>query len=95
MAKNWQNPQSDELFQLILGLKTLPEARNFFRDLLTEPEIKEFSSRWQAVKLLDKKVPYTEIVKKTGLSSRTVARISYWLNQGMGGYRLMLRRIKK
>ena len=28
-----------------------------------------------------------------GLSPRTIARISRWLNKGMGGYRLMINRL--
>ncbi|MGD0577136.1 MAG: Trp family transcriptional regulator, partial [Candidatus Staskawiczbacteria bacterium] len=48
--------------------------------------------RWQAAQMLDKKISYEKIVKETGLSSRTVARISKWLNKGMGGYKLMLKK---
>jgi uncharacterized protein YerC len=43
--------------------------------------------------MLAKKVSYSEIVEKTGLSSTTVARVSKWLNQGMNGYRLMLQKL--
>ena len=87
---NWDNNNSKELFRAILRLKNGKEAKDFFRDLLTEQEIIEFSLRWKAAKMLDAKVSYTKICKETGLSSRTVARISKWLNKGMGGYKLML-----
>ena len=63
------------------------------RDLLTESEIKEFARRWQAAQMLDRKVPYSTIVKATGLSSTTVARVAQWLNKGQGGYRLLLTRL--
>ncbi len=63
------------------------------RDLLTEQEIIEFGKRWQAAQMLAKKVPYSKIVGKTGLSSTTVARVSKWLNKGMDGYKLMLKRL--
>ena len=33
---------------------------------------------------------YEEIISETGLSSRTVARISKWLNSGMGGYKKVI-----
>lgn len=92
MAK-WDTKQSDELWKTILALRNLDETKRFFRDLLTEAEIIEFAKRWQAAKMLDIEVPYSEIVKKTGLSSTTVARISRWLNRGLGGYRLMLHRL--
>ena len=43
--------------------------------------------------ILEQDIPYSEIEKATGLSSRTVARVAKWLNRGMGGYKLMLKRI--
>ncbi len=94
-SKKWNNSDSDELFTAILQLKDIKETRKFLRDLLTEAEIIEFSKRWQAAKMLDEKIAYTKIEAATGLSSRTVARISQWLKKGMGGYSLMIDRQKK
>ncbi len=94
MAK-WSNSQSDILFEAVLALKNIKEAKKFFRDLLTEEEIVEFSKRWQAAQMLSQKVPYSVIEKKTGLSSTTVARVSRWLNKGKGGYGLILKRLNK
>ncbi|MFA6466844.1 MAG: YerC/YecD family TrpR-related protein [Patescibacteria group bacterium] len=82
-----------KLFDAILALDNQKEAKLFLRDLLTESEITEFSNRWQAAQMLDKNIPYTQIVQKTGLSSTTVARISKWLNNGMSGYKLMLNKL--
>lgn len=87
------NPKTEKLLEAILSLKNLSEAKCFFRDLLTESELDEFGNRWLAVQLLDRQVPYTNIQKKTGLSSTTIARISKWLQGGRGGYRLVLNRI--
>ena len=89
----WCNSNSEALFETILALKNTEEAKCFFRDLLTEQEIIEFGKRWQAVRMLNENVPYVKIQKATGLSSTTIARISKWLNEGMGGYRLMLKRM--
>ena len=86
------SPLSEELYTAILSLKTLDEAQRFFRDLLTEEEIVEFSKRWQVARMLDEGIPYTTIQEKTGLSSTTVARISRWLKKGKEGYRLVLDR---
>lgn len=91
--KQWDNAKTRALMEAIIALKTPAEARRFFRDLLTEDELIEFGRRWEAAQLLDKKVSYTKIVNQTGLSSTTIARVSKWLNQGMGGYKLMLKRI--
>lgn len=83
-----------DLINALLLVKNPKEARRFLRDLLTESELIEFGNRWKAARMLEKKVPYTEIIKKTGLSSTTVARVSDWLNGGMGGYKLILKRVK-
>ncbi len=84
---------STELYSAILLLKNQEESRKFFRDLLTEEEIKEFSNRWKVARMLDDKISYDIITKETGMSSTTIARISKWLTKGMGGYRLMLDRL--
>lgn len=89
----WDTSRSNALFTAILELKNLDETKRFFRDLLTDEEIVEFSKRWQVAQMLDAYIPYTVIQKKTGLSSTTVARISKWLKDGKGGYRLMLERL--
>lgn len=78
-----------------MRLKTLGEAQDFFRDLLTEEEILEFANRWQVARMLEQKVPYSRIERETGASSTTVARVSRWLNTGMGGYKLMIERMKR
>ncbi|MEK9153747.1 MAG: YerC/YecD family TrpR-related protein, partial [Patescibacteria group bacterium] len=92
MAK-WNTKTTENLLKAILALKNTNEAKKFLRDLLTEPEICEFGRRWQAAQMLSQKIPYTTIEKKTGLSSTTVARISKWLNKGMGGYKLVINRL--
>ena len=85
----------NDLVRALLLIKNPNEAKKFLRDLLTESELIEFGNRWKAARMLEKKVPYTEIIKETGLSSTTIARVSDWLNGGMGGYKLILKRIKK
>ena len=83
----------NNLATVLLAIKNQTELKKFLRDLLTENEINEFARRWQAAQMLDKKMSYAAIVKKTGLSSTTVARISRWLQNGAGGYRLLLTRM--
>jgi len=91
--KKWDNKKTEDLFKSILRLKEIGETKKFFRDLLTEEELIELGKRWQVAQMLNKKISYEKIEKETGLSSRTVARISKWLNRGMGGYKLMLKKI--
>jgi len=89
----WDNRNSGELFGAILELENVAEARRFFRDLLTEQEIIEFSNRWRAARMLSENKSYKDIIMQTGLSSRTVARISKWLENGTNGYKLIIKRM--
>lgn len=91
---NLLDKKTKALYKAILLLKNEDECRRFFRDLLTETEIKEFSNRWKVARMLDQNVPYEKIEKETGMSSTTIARVNKWLTRGKGGYRLMLKRIK-
>lgn len=91
--EKWDNKKTEDLLLNVLAIKNLKEAKMFFRDLMTEGELLEFGNRWKAAKMLSKGLSYPEIQKKTGLSTRTIARISKWLKKGKGGYRLALNKL--
>jgi len=93
--KKPSSKEIDELYTVILQLKTLEECHRFFRDLLTEYEIKEFVERWKAARMLADGIPYTQIETETGLSTRTIARVARWMKKGKGGYMMMLKRTIK
>ena len=84
-----------ELYKAFLALETEEECKKFLRDLLTEAEIKDFTNRWKVVRMLDEKTSYEEIARQTNMSSTTIARISKWFQKGMGGYQLMIDRLKQ
>lgn len=90
MASRLWNREADALLSSILSLSDLSEARRFFRDLMTEDEIRMIVDRWQVARMLHAGRTYRQIAEDTGLSSRTIARISRWLQSGKGGYRHML-----
>ncbi len=92
---DWQTTATDELLATIVSLETVDEAAAFMRDLCTRKELEEMSHRWEAVKLLDQRIPYREISERTGLSTATITRINQWLQHGTGGYRAMLTRIEE
>lgn len=87
--------KTKQLYEAILLLKNIDECKRFFRDLLTEAEIKEFSNRWLVAQMLSDKEAYEKITNTTGMSSTTIARIQKWLNGTLGGYKLMLGKVKK
>lgn len=86
--------ETKKLYTAILKLKSLPEAEKFFRDLLTLPEIVEFTKRWQIAQALwQNQGSYETIAKKLQVSTTTVTRVAHWLHHGKGGYELILRRL--
>ncbi len=91
---NWDNSKTENLIRAILALNNIGEAKKFFRDLMTEEEIIEFGNRFRAAQMLNNKISYIKIAQETGLSSTTIARVSKWLNNGMNGYKLILRRLQ-
>ena len=90
---DWNTKENEQLLAAFLSLDNKDETVRFLRDLMTEGEIKEFSNRLEAARLLSKDTQYSAIIEKTGLSSTTVARISKWLRGPLGGYRLVLNKI--
>lgn len=89
----WESLNNKVLVQAFLTLKTPDEVRRFLRDLMTEEEINEFAKRLKAAIMLTANIPYITIVKETGLSSTTVARVSKWLKGSQGGYRTIINRL--
>ncbi len=81
-----------ELAQAVSSLRTKEEVTLFLRDLCTLPELEAMAHRWQTVLLLEQGVPYLEIAGRVPTSTATVTRVSQWLRNGTGGYRLALDR---
>lgn len=90
---NWNTAKNKQLVASILQLKNADEAKRFLRDLMTPLEIEEFGNRIEAASLLSSNMQYNYITEKTGLSSKTIARIAKWLGGSLGGYRLVLSRL--
>ena len=94
MEKQLTTKQATELFEAILSLESTKECKAFLRDVCTLSEIEAMIERFQVAKMVKDNVPYREISKKTGSSTATVTRVAHWLHHGMGGYDLVLDRMK-
>ena len=81
---SYPTQEMKELFEAILSVKNQEEAANFFRDLFTMAELKEFANRWRMVRLLIQGKTYLEISKTLKVSTTTVARVAHWLHNGIG-----------
>lgn len=90
----FRSPEAERLTAAFLSIDTPDLMKSFLRDILTEKEISEFSKRLKAAEMLINSAKYDDVVRATGLSSRTVARISAWIKTGNGGYAKVLSRIE-
>ena len=89
----WNDKNTQQLAEGLASVTDVRTMQNFLRDVMTEKEIVEISARFVAAKMLQAGSKYTDIVAKTKLSSRTVARISDWLQNGCSGYQAALKTI--
>jgi TrpR-related protein YerC/YecD len=91
----WQNLLAQQLVEAIVAIDSKDEMQNFLRDVMTGKEITAISSRLEAARMLQAGSKYTDITAATKLSSRTVARISDWLQNGCNGYQAALKTINQ
>ncbi len=85
-----EEAMAQQLAEVLTDIAEVPTMQAFLRDVMTEKEIIEISARFEAARMLSAGESYTNIIKRTKLSSRTVARISDWLQNGLGGYRSVI-----
>lgn len=90
IMKVWNNDSAQQLAAALTAIDEQSTMQSFLRDVMTEKEIAEISTRLKAARMLRAGQKYTDIVSKTKTSSRTVARISAWLQNGSGGYATIL-----
>ena len=86
----WKSSKAEDLVAALLIIDTPELMKSFLRDIMTEKEITELSNRLKAAKMLIDSAKYTDVAQTTGLSSRTIARISDWIKKGNGGYRQVI-----
>jgi TrpR-related protein YerC/YecD len=87
----WETETAWQLTEVLAAISDVETMQNFLCDVMTEKEIIEISSRLEAAKMLQAGKKYTEIIEKTKLSSRTIARISDWMQNGQSGYEAALK----
>ena len=86
--------KSPDLLKVFLSLKNEDELKAFFRDLMSERDLREFAMRWEVAKKLYAGVSFTQIQEETGESPVTITKINRWLKEGCGGYKMMIERMK-
>ncbi len=89
----WNDENTEQFARMLVDIGNKTDMQNFLRDVMTEKEIIEISARLEAARMLKDGKTYAEIIEKTKLSSRTVARIRDWMQNGAGGYMQVLARL--
>lgn len=89
-ASVMEQEMPEQLTEILCKIDDADTMRRFLRDVMTEKEITEVSARLEAARMLTAGASYAAIIKRTKLSSRTVARIRGWLTNGTGGYDTIL-----
>ncbi|MFI4938645.1 MAG: YerC/YecD family TrpR-related protein, partial [Candidatus Berkiellales bacterium] len=97
-AKTHENDLEEpehRLYEAIVALSSIDEAKRFFEDLCTPTERQAMADRWHVVGPIQEGLPYRKIYEQTGVSVTTVGRVARSLMLGSGGYSLIYDRIKR
>lgn len=84
----------DHLIRAFLSLEDSDTCRRFLADITTPKELKDMKERLDVARLLYEGKTYEKIIKETGMSSTTIARINRTLHDGEDGYKEVLEKIK-
>ena len=74
----------NDLYSVLIKLKTVEECKQFISDLCTPKEIMQMAQRVAAAKLLMQGDTYETVIKKTEISSATLSRVSRAVKNGEG-----------
>lgn len=83
----------NKVIEAFLFIDNKDLLERFLADLATSKELKDFGERFAVARLLYDGKTYEEIIKKTGMSSTTIARINRTLHEGENGYKDLLDKI--
>ncbi len=87
--KGNDNKMIDDLYDLILSLKSREDCRALFSDMCTNKEIEQMAQRIYAARLLIEGKTYNQVIEETDISSATLSRVSRCVQYGEG-YRKFL-----
>ena len=89
-----RNEGTELLVRALLSLESEEECRNLLEDLLTTREMLDLSQRMLVASLLEEKLVYSEIARRTGASSATISRVNRCYVYGAGGYTAVIPRLR-
>ena len=82
------------LASALKSCKTEEEVADFLRDIGTLSELQAWSERLEVAKQLARGLSYRQVAENTGASTTTVTRVAKFIEDGEGGYRKYLKKLK-
>lgn len=79
----------DEMYELIVSLKSVDDCRDLFGDMCTNKEIEQMAQRIKAARLLISGKTYNQVIEETDISSATLSRVSRCVQYGNGYSKLL------
>ena len=84
MCLKSREQKNEDLYEILVGIKSVDECKEFLADLCTNKEIDKMADRIYAARLLMSGKTYTEVINDTDISSATLSRISTCVQYGKG-----------
>lgn len=91
--KEITNEIINEMYELIVSLKSVDDCRDLFGDMCTNKEIEQMAQRIKAARLLMSGKTYNQVIEETDISSATLSRVSRCVQYG-NGYSKLLKQSK-
>jgi len=83
------------LYEILNNLKSVEEVKVFFKDILTKSELRMLKRRWHIANLLYDGLGPRETAVQSKTSTQTVSKIKTILEEGHGGLKLAIDRVRK
>lgn len=83
------NEATEQLYTLILSLKSVDDCADLFEDLCTAKELEQMAQRVKAADLLLQGKTYNQVMEKCDISSATLSRVSRCVQYGKGYSRFL------
>ena len=83
------NEATEQLYTLILSLKSTDDCADLFEDLCTAKELEQMAQRVKAADLLLQGRTYNQVMEECDISSATLSRVSRCVQYGKGYSRFL------
>ena len=84
LEKKITSKDIENLYKVLLQLKSVQDCKDLFADLCTNKEIEQMAGRIKAAKLLEEGKTYNQVIEETNISSATLSRVSRCVQYGKG-----------